>query len=169
MIGRILAATALLLLAVLAQSMSGSLLIQFGSRPDLPLLVVVSWAMLRGSTEGAIVGFIGGVLLDSVSYTPFGLNGALLGILGYATGLVETGAYRGNMPVFLAAGAVATLLYHAGEFLGLQAFRVPMPPASALVQLAIPAAVMNALLLVPLFLLCRRLVRALSGWRELQV
>ncbi len=166
---RILAATGLLVVAVLAQSLSGSVLLQLGSRPDLPLLVVVAWAMLRGSTEGAIVGFIGGVLLDSVSYTPFGLNGALLGILGYVTGLVETGLYRGNMPVFLAAGAIATLLYHAAEFLGLQAFRVPMPPVTALVELAVPAAVMNAVLLVPVFMLCRRLVRALTGWRELQV
>ena len=164
-----LAATAVLLIAVLLQSLSGPLMLLFGSRPDIPLIVVVAWAMLRGSTEGAIVGFIGGVLLDSVSYTPFGLNGALLGILGYSTGLVETGLYRGNMPIFLAAGALATLVYHAAEFLGLQAFRVPMPPLETLAQLAIPAAVANAVLLLPVFLLCRRVVRALTGWRELQV
>jgi rod shape-determining protein MreD len=37
-----------------------------GGRPDFVLVVVLAWAMLRGSNEGAIVGFLGGILLDSV-------------------------------------------------------------------------------------------------------
>jgi cell shape-determining protein MreD len=33
---------------------------------------------------GAAAGFIGGVLFDSVTYTPYGMNAALLGLIGYA-------------------------------------------------------------------------------------
>ena len=43
-----------------------------GGRPDLVFLVVVVWAFLRGSTEGAIWAFIGGLLLDALSGGPFG-------------------------------------------------------------------------------------------------
>ena len=70
-------------------------------RPDLVLVVVLAWAMLRGSIEGAIVGFLGGMLLDSVTYTPFGINTALFGLIGYCAGLPEVNVYRGNLPYFL--------------------------------------------------------------------
>ena len=65
--------------------------------------------MLRGSGEGAFVGFLGGVLLDSVSYTPFGINSALFGLVGYFIGLPEVNVYRGNLPYFLGTAAIVVL------------------------------------------------------------
>lgn len=166
---RLLVAAGLLLLATLLQSLAGQHLPVIGSRPDVPLVVVLAWAMLRGSSEGATAGFLGGLLLDSVSYTPFGLHGALMGLAGYLTGLMETNFYRGNVGFFLGTAALATLVYHTAAYLGLQALGHTLPPVDQVVRLAVPAAVLNALLLIPVFLLCRRLLRALAGWRELQV
>ena len=80
-------------------------------------MVVLAWSMLRGAGEGAFVGFLGGVLLDSVTYVPFGVNASLFGLLGYVTGLPEVNAYRGNVPYFLATTAVATVVYHTLFFL----------------------------------------------------
>lgn len=125
--------------------------------------------MLRGSGEGAFIGFLGGVLLDSVSYTQFGINAALFGLLGYLTGLPEVNTYRGNLPYFLATTAVATLAYHTLYFLILQALGNSMPPIVETYATALPASLLNALLVAPTFLLCRRLVRALEGWRQLRL
>ena len=66
----------LLALAALLQSVLGPSLPLVRGRPDLVLVVVLAWAMLRGSGEGAFVGFLGGALLDSVTYTQFGINSA---------------------------------------------------------------------------------------------
>jgi rod shape-determining protein MreD len=132
-------------------------------------VVVLAWSMLRGSGEGALIGFLGGVLLDSVSYTPFGINAALLGLAGYLTGLPEVNAYRGNLPYFLATTALTTLVYHTVYFLILQALGNSMPPLIQTYATAFPAALLNALLVAPTFLVCRRLVRALAGWTQLRL
>jgi rod shape-determining protein MreD len=125
--------------------------------------------MLRGSGEGAFVGFLGGVLLDSVTYTQFGINSALLGLVGYFTGLPEVNVYRGNLPYFLGTAAIITLIYHTVYFLLLQALGTAMPPIVETYAMAVPAALLNALLLAPTFFLCRRLLRALAGWTQLRL
>jgi rod shape-determining protein MreD len=159
----------LLIVAALLQSVVGTNLPLVGGRPDFVLVVVLAWAMLRGSIEGAIVGFLGGLLLDSVAYTPFGVQTALLGLTGYLTGLPEVGVYRGNLPYFFGIAALATLAYHTLLFLMLQARGLGMPPLLETYAIALPAAIMNALLLAPTFWLCRRLLRALGGWTQLRL
>jgi rod shape-determining protein MreD len=166
---RFLIATALLIVAALLQSVVGPSLPLVRGRPDFVVVVVLAWAMLRGSNEGAFVGFVGGVLLDSVAYTQFGINAALLGLLGYATGLPEVNVYRGNLPYFLGTAALATLAYHTLFFLLLQALGLGLPPIVETYATALPAALMNALLLVPTFVVCRRLLRALEGWTQLRL
>jgi rod shape-determining protein MreD len=166
---RFLIAGALVFVAALLQSLVGPSLPLVRGRPDFVLVVVLAWAMLRGSNEGAFVGFLGGALLDSVAYTPFGINAALLGVLGYFTGLPEVNVYRGNLPYFLGTAAIATLAYHTLYFLLLQALGLGMPPIVETYATALPAAILNALLLVPTFVICRRLLRALAGWTQLRL
>jgi cell shape-determining protein MreD len=108
-------------------------------------------------------------LLDTVAYTPFGVNSALLGLLGYFTGLPEVNVYRGNLPYFLGTAAAATLAYHTLYFLLLQAMGLSLPPIYETYATAVPAALLNALLLAPTFILCRRLLRALAGWTQLRL
>src|ERR1700737_4859067 len=124
---RFVIAAGLLAVAALVQSVLGPSLPLVRGRPDLVLVVVLAWAMLRGSGEGAFVGFLGGALLDSVAYTPFGVNSALCGLLGYFTGLPEVNAYRGNLPYFLGTAALITIIYHTLYFLILQALGTRMP------------------------------------------
>lgn len=166
---RFLVAGGLLVFAALLQSAVGPSLPLISGRPDFVLVVVLAWAMLRGSNEGAVVGFLGGILLDSVEYTPFGVNSALLGLTGYLLGLPEVNVYRGNLPYFLGTAALATLAYHTVFFLLLQARGLGLPPITQTYATALPAALLNALLLAPTFIVCRRLLRALSGWTQLRL
>ena len=166
---RLLVATGLLITAALIQSLIGPDLPLIRSRPDFPLVVVLAWSMLRGSSEGAVVGFVGGLLLDTVSYTPFGINAALLGVLGYLAGLPEANVYRGNLPFFLLTAALATVVYHTGVFVLLQARGLAMPPILQMYSGALRAAMLNALLLAPTFVLCRRLLRMMAGFTQLRL
>jgi rod shape-determining protein MreD len=159
----------LLAVAALLQSLVGPSLPLLPGRPDFVLVVVLAWAMLRGSIEGAIVGFLGGLILDSVTYTPFGISSAVLGLCGYLVGLTQVNVYRGNLPYFFGAAIVATLGYHALFFLALQANGIGLPPLVDAVAIVLPAAFMNALLLAPTFIICRRLLRALAGWTQLRL
>src|ERR1700694_5713217 len=102
---RFVIAAGLLFVAALLQSVMGPSLPVVRGRPDLVLVVVLAWSMLRGSGEGAFVGFVGGGVLGSVGYTPLGINSALFGLLGYFTGLPEVNIYRGNLPYLLGTAA----------------------------------------------------------------
>jgi rod shape-determining protein MreD len=166
---RFIIAAGLLLVAALLQSVMGPSLPLVRGRPDFVLVVVLAWSMLRGSGEGAFVGFLGGVLLDSVTYTPFGINSALMGLIGYGIGLPQVNVYRGNLPYFLGTSVVATLAYHTLYFLVLQALGLGLPPIVETYATAVPAALLNALLLAPTFVVCRRLLRALAGWTQLRL
>ena len=160
---------ALLAFAALLQSVLGPTLPLVRGRPDFVLVVVLAWAMLRGPIEGAIAGFLGGMLLDSVTYTQFGINTALLGLIGYCAGLPEVNVYRGNLPYFLGITALATLAYHTLYFLILQALGNSMPPLIETYEAALPAAVLNALLVPLAFVICRRLLRMLAGWNQMRL
>jgi rod shape-determining protein MreD len=166
---RFVIAAGLLAVAALLQSVMGPSLPLVRGRPDLVLVVVLAWSMLRGSGEGAFVGFLGGVLLDSVTYTPFGINSALMGLIGYGIGLPQVNVYRGNLPYFVGTSAIATLAYHTLYFLVLQALGLGLPPIIETYATALPAALLNALLLAPTFVVCRRLLRALAGWTQLRL
>ena len=65
--------------------------------------------------------------------------------------------------------AVATLAYHTLYFLVLQALGTAMPPIFETYATAFPAALLNAVLLAPTFVLCRRMLRALDGWTQLRL
>ena len=140
-----------------------------GPRPDLVLVLVLAWSMLRGVAEGTIGGIAAGLALDLLSAVPFGLHTALLGFIGAITALGEANLFRGNLPLFLVTAALATLALHGGAILGLQAAGQQTLGLPRLVQFIVPTAVMNALLLPVAFSLVQRGVRALSGWRQLEL
>ena len=54
----------------------------FGSRPDLMLLVVLGWTIVRGVNEGVVWAFVGGLMIDLLSGGPLGAT--ILALLAVA-------------------------------------------------------------------------------------
>ena len=46
----------------------------WGARPDLMLVVVLAWTIVRGINEGLAWGFIGGLIIDLISGGPLGAH-----------------------------------------------------------------------------------------------
>ncbi len=82
-----------------------------GWRPDLMLVLVVSWSLLRGPEEGVLWAFVGGVLLDLLSGGPFGAFTVALLLAALVAGVVHRAAF-GAMLLQVAVMAVTTFLYH---------------------------------------------------------
>lgn len=57
-----------------------------GGRPDLVLLLVVTWSVIRGPRGGVVWGFVGGICCDLLSGGTFGLWTLSLTIVGFLTG-----------------------------------------------------------------------------------
>ncbi len=116
-------------------------------RPDLMLVLVVAWSLLRGMEEGLLWAFVGGVLLDLLSAGPFGaftiglLIAALIGGIVYRT--VFTSGFFWPTATMIAT----TLLFHPIYLAALNAdgFAVPW---SAVSQTIVPVLVWNVVLLL---------------------
>jgi rod shape-determining protein MreD len=141
----------ILLVAVILQSIALPGAIFFGVRPDLVLIIVVGWAILRGWEDGLVIGLIGGFMTDLTSATPFAINLVRLGVVGLAAGIAMQRLARQGPLVPIVAAAAATILGFVLTVLGLQATRWGLPWEHTLVFQALPSAVLNAALMAAAF------------------
>lgn len=140
----------ILLVAVILQSIALPGAIFFGVRPDLVLVLVVGWAVLRGWEDGLVIGLLGGFMTDLTSATPFAINLVRLGVVGLAAGIAMQRLARQG-PLVPIAAAAATILGFVLTVLGLQATRWGLPWEHTLVFQALPSAVLNAALMAAAF------------------
>jgi rod shape-determining protein MreD len=159
----------LLALGGLAEATLGHRLELGDGRANLVLLMVVAWSLLRGIEEGALAGLVGGLGLDLVGATPFGLYTALLTVIGAVAAQGEATLYRGSLPLFFGMAVLVTVSYHGAAMLILQAVGWDTPSFAYLVRILVPTVLVNAVLMPIIFALAQRLLRALSGWRQLEL
>jgi len=155
----------LLIVAVLLQSTVVTHIVVWGIFPDLPLLIVVSWALLRGARQGVVWGFIAGVALDVFSGAPFGAGTLSLIAAGFLAGMAEPAVFRSHLALPLAAAFVTTLVYDL-LFIGvvhLSGGKVVW--GDTILHLILPAAVLNAIVIPVVFVVIRWISKRFSGGR----
>lgn len=167
--GRIVVAGVLVVLAVAFQL---SILAQLplpGATPDLLVVLVCAWALNRGSLEGALIGFAGGLMLDLAppSDGPLGLTALVLALVGYGVGLMADESERSTFAplVITVLAAVASLVIWAGLALLVGDERVSGAAlAGQLFAQALYTAVMAPFVLPFVHSLLRRMEPAVTRW-----
>jgi rod shape-determining protein MreD len=123
----------------------------YGLQPNLMLVLLVAWLIVRGSSEAFILAPIGGVVLGFVDGAPVGT--ALIGLAPLAFlqdlrgsqlregGLIEAAGFTIVMSFFfnLVHLGVFTLLGEAGEW------------GVAFVRIVMPTVLLNVVILLPLY------------------
>jgi rod shape-determining protein MreD len=128
-----------------------------GGSADLVLVTLTAAALVRGSIFGALAGFYAGFLLDTANLETLGLSSLLLTLAGYWIGRYgeTTGKDRVHAP--LLAIAIVTVLYSFGALAMHSLLGDPVSVRAGLVD-ALPAQiVLNLLLTIPVYALCRRI------------
>ena len=144
-------ATALLQTSVLSRFALG------GLTPDLMLLAVVSWSLLRGFESGLPLALAGGLVLDLLSGGPFGALTVSLVLASLVTSLSQRGFSRESLSVGPMVGAgLGTLVYDGAYWLLLQALGRSGGGILGLMQVAVPSVVLNGLVMYPVYALLRR-------------
>lgn len=139
-----------------------------GGTADVLLVTLVGVALLRGSIYGAAAGFFGGLLVDVATLQTLGLTSLVLTVAGYWIGRYgeTTGRERAHAP--LLSVVVVTVLYAVSAY-GLH-FMLgdPVSARLALVDTLPGTILLNAVVAVPVYALCRRLLRHVepAGARE---
>jgi rod shape-determining protein MreD len=129
-----------------------------GGSADLVLVTLTAVALLRGSIFGAVAGFYAGFLVDAANLQTLGTSSLLLTLAGYWIGRYgeTTGRDRAHAP--LLAIAVVTVLYAFGDLGMHYLLGDPVSARDGLIG-ALPAQiVLNLVLTVPVYALCRRIL-----------
>jgi rod shape-determining protein MreD len=121
---------------------------------DLPLLVVLYYALNRGPTVGLTLGGAVGLLQDSLTGSLLGVGAVARGLVGYAVGSASTRlVFVGRFPQILlvAAGTLLSNLLEAST-LALMGRQMATPSIAGLLAVTVGNSLLGGLLLV----LCSR-------------
>jgi rod shape-determining protein MreD len=138
--------TLLLSAIVIIQTTAMPHLTILGVKPDLVLLVVISWSLLRGSKEGVIWALVGGIGLDLLSGAPFGTSAVALLVLSLLAGMGELSVFRTHIALPLIATLLATLAYDLFFLLLLHMRGCSIAWADSLIKVVLPSTLLNVLL-----------------------
>ena len=117
-----------------------------GVKPDLVLLVVISWSLLRGSKEGVIWALVGGIGVDLLSGAPFGTSALALLVLSLLAGMGELSVFRTHIALPLIATLLASLAYNLFFLLLLHMRGCSIAWADSLIKVVLPSTLLNVLL-----------------------
>jgi rod shape-determining protein MreD len=162
-------AAGLLFVAAIVQVSIVSSITLIGGRPDLVLLTLVSVALLRGAVTGAVAGFCVGLVVDTANLETLGLTSLLLTVAGYWIGRYgeTTGRDRAHAP--FVSVAVVTVLYAFGTLVLHFVLGEHAPARIVLLERLPPEVLFNLLLTLPVYALCRRVIRPTDSERAQEV
>ena len=157
---RVLAWSAVIVLALVLQSTVFAQFTLAGARPELVYVVTIVLAMLEGPSSGAIGGFAAGMAQDFLLNAPKGITALVLTLLGYVMGMVRQYIVTPSpaLPVLLvASGTLLGILFH-----GFVSFLLGQLGVDwlYLIRVALLSALYNALLTPLFYPLLRRTVQA---------
>ncbi len=135
-----------------------------GILPNTALIIVASYALLRGSTEGAIVGFFSGLPMDIFFGTSFGYYTLLFLLAGFLVGRSQKDFYRENYLLPIIICSLAAILYESVIFITGFFLQGNTTVLYFLVRLALPEAVYTAVVTIPIY----RLLFGINEWLELK-
>lgn len=149
-----------LLVLALAQSTVFTRLHLGGVAPNLVLCAAVVWSLLRGTREGLVWAFVGGLALDLLSAGPLGLSSiALLAVCALA-GLAEGHVQPQSTVLSFVSVALGTVVFDVIVLLGLALSGHVLGRLEEVAGLVLASVVLNILGMLPLHWLLRRLYLA---------
>jgi rod shape-determining protein MreD len=130
----------------------------FGVPADLSPLLVGAIGLLCGSVAGASFGFGLGLFMDTLLAQTLGLTSLVLLGVGYAAGRLRELRDPAHGLVPVAVGAAATATAAIGFSLLQFLLGVDAPVSFMLVRQILLVIVLNTLLAMPVYLVCRRVL-----------
>jgi rod shape-determining protein MreD len=131
----------------------------WGVHPDLVLMVVTSWSLLRGAQEGMLWALLGGIACDLFSGGTFGVCTLPLLLVSFASSLGESNVFRFDLLIPILVIPLATLVYNGIIMVLLGLLGWPVAWGDDLVRIIFPAMLVNTLAMPLVYLVMRTLDR----------
>lgn len=135
-----------LILALTLQTALAPDISPWGLIPDLLLLVVMSYGLLKGPTYGMTLGFIGGFATDFIGGGILGVNALSKMVIGLLCGVLEKTIFKDNLLVPAVAAAFVTILQDLIIFLVMVSFGNKQSLAHHMIRYTFPLVLYHMLL-----------------------
>lgn len=112
-----------------------------GATPNFFVIAAVAIALIAGPTEGAVAGFVGGLLYDMVGMTAVGPMSLVLAAAGYVAGLIQQNMFSQGWGLPITTLGVVSLSAEALYLTILAILGVDVTFWRTLLTLSLPSAV----------------------------
>jgi rod shape-determining protein MreD len=130
--------------------------------PDLVLVVVIGWTILRGLSDGVVWAVIGGLSLDLLSGGPFGLFTLAMLVVTLVTSLFHGRLFGSSIILPLSLTFPLSLLFNGLALLLLNLLGRPIIWNEAFSAVLVPVAIFNTAVMLLVFPLLYMLNRWLN-------
>ncbi|MBA7585768.1 rod shape-determining protein MreD [Candidatus Atribacteria bacterium 1244-E10-H5-B2] len=160
---KILLKGAIIVVALLIQLTIINSITILGLKPDLIMVVVVVFSLLKGEKEGTISGFASGLLQDIFSIGLLGMNALAKTAIGFTCGMLKEKIFHEHILFIIPVITfIASFMQSILIFLLLRAFGIEYNLAWSLKQVALPEALYSSLLSPFIFLAINKLFRMIK-------
>jgi len=160
---KILLKGAIIVVALVIQLTLINLVTILGLKPDLIMIVVVVFSLLKGEKEGAISGFASGLLQDIFSTSLLGINALAKTVIGFTCGILKEKIFHEHIlfiiPVITFFSSFMQSILISLLF---RAFGIEYNLAWSLKQIALPEALYSSLLSPFIFLAINKLFQMIK-------
>lgn len=136
----------ILLIAAVTQSVFLENVQILGGRPDLVLLLTVTWSIIRGANDGIVWGFVGGIFCDVLSGGNFGLWTISLTCVGFLASQPWVHALGPTVIRLALMSALGTFVGHGILLLAMVIMGYTVDISQGIQTVVGPAALLNLLL-----------------------
>ena len=160
---KILLKGAIIVVALLIQLTLINSITILGLKPDLIMIVVVVFSLLKGGKEGTISGFASGLLQDIFSTGLLGINALAKTVIGFTCGIFKEKIFYEHMLFLIPVITfVASFMQSILIFLLLRSFGIEYGLAWSIKQIALPEALYSSLLSPFIFLAINKLFQTIK-------
>ena len=117
-------------------------------KPNLMLILIVSFAIMHGSRTGIWIGFISGLLTDILYGDLFGVNALLYMFIGFLTGKMYQVFFDDDIRIILTAVGISDLGYNVVYYLIKFAFGIRYNFLAYAVHIIIPEIIFTLIITV---------------------
>ena len=160
---KILLKSAIIVVALLIQLTLINSITILGLKPDLILVVVVIFSLLKGEKEGTISGFASGLLQDIFSTGLLGINALVKTVIGFTCGILREKIFHEHILFLIPVITfIASFIQSILIFFLLRTFGIEYNLIWSLKQVALPEALYSSLLSPFIFLVINKLFQLLE-------
>jgi len=160
---KILLKSAIIVVALVIQLTLINSVAILGLKPDLIMVVVVVFSLLKGEKEGAISGFASGLLQDIFSTSLLGINALVKTVIGFTCGILKEKIFHEHILFIIPVITfISSFIQSFLISLLFRAFGIEYNLAWSLKQVALPEALYSTLLSPFIFLAINKLFQMIK-------